>query len=484
MELEPTDEMCVFIRAQRALPNAQLRVAVNEKFAAVRPRASCAGAGACRRAPAGRPEGEGAGVPMQGLGYKLSDSQLRRAREKCDPAPTWSQDDDSTVKRLMIAGTSADEIARRLSEVHDGSSSFTAKRVAVRWHNVLKPATEKVVLKKDTAPPAAAATLRWTMQETVDVAEWSAILCAASLYDVHREQGGCTDAAHWHKLKELLDSGRSAAAVMTRFNNFIRPNRPCRSAGCSHLAAFGSLYCPEHVPVYSINNQLALASCAAAAEDNADIALPLRHSPQGYDAAARADTDVIAVAKQLDDWLRRHHRTATSLGTFVHVDVPPMAGGSADAASPPATTLDTIFPHLKAGTKESFHTNAVNMMNVKGVPMILVAKYEGSHVFVAVFPQPQDQAGKVSNYLLADARVLSPVEAGLNAAVRELSAHCRGPFALFGFKLREAFRQADGVKCGPARITRACSGCRVLLLQRIARWKMRIIPAHEPYAPC
>jgi hypothetical protein len=109
------------------------------------------------------------------------------------------------------------------------------------------------------------------------------------------------------------------------------------------------------------------------------------------------------------------------------------------------------------------------MMNVRRVPMILVAKYKEHLVFVAVFPQPQDQAGKVSNYLLADARVLSPVQAGLDAAVRELSAHWRGPFALFGFKLREAFRQADGVKCGPARITRACSGCRVLLLQRIAR---------------
>ena len=421
-------------------------------------------------------------MPVQEIAYEVSYKQLRLAREKCDQAPTWSQDDDSTVRRLTLAGRSAQEIAGLLSEAHEGSTSFTAKRVAVRWHNVVKPATERVCLRKDAAPPAV--TTRWTPQEMQDAAEWCAIVCASPLYDVHSEQGGCTHGAHFHKVAELLDSGRSAAAVMTRFNNFIRPNRPCRSAGCSHLAAFGSLYCPEHVPVYSINNQLALASCAAAAEDNADIALPLRHSPQGYDAAARADTDVIAVAKQLDDWLRRHHRTATSLGTFVHVDVPPMAGGSADAASPPATTLDTIFPHLKAGTKESFHTNAVNMMNVKGVPMILVAKYEGSHVFVAVFPQPQDQAGKVSNYLLADARVLSPVQAGLDAAVRELSAHCRGPFALFGFKLREAFRQADGVKCGPARITRACSGCRVLLLQRIARWKMRIIPAHEPYAPC
>jgi hypothetical protein len=69
-QLEPTDEMCVFIRENTALPNAQLRVAVNKKLAAVRraPRApvrarasahpqagrrgrgGCAGAGARSRA--------------------------------------------------------------------------------------------------------------------------------------------------------------------------------------------------------------------------------------------------------------------------------------------------------------------------------------------------------------------------------------------------------------------------------------------------
>jgi hypothetical protein len=180
---------------------------------------------------------------------------------------------------------------------------------------------------------------------------------------------------------------------------------------------------------------------------------------------------VIAVTARVDKWLQEHSNTKTSLGTYVRVDIPPMAGGSADAASPPATTLGAIFTHVKAGTKESFLTNAVNMMNVERVPMILAAKYEGSLVFVAVFPQPLDQADKVGNYLLAEARALSSVQAGLDAAVRELSAHWRGPspFALFGFKLREAFRQDDGVKCGPARITHACSGCCVLLLQRIAR---------------
>ena len=217
-------------------------------------------------------------MPVQEIAYEVSYKQLRLAREKCDQAPTWSQDDDSTVRRLTLAGRSAQEIAGLLSEAHDGSTGFTAERVAVRWHNVVKPATEKVCPKQDTAPPAVA--YRWTMQEMVDAAEWSAILCASSLYDVHSEEGGCTGGAHWHTLADLLDSARSAAAVRIRVRDYCRSNRQCHSAGCSHLATFGSLYCPEHAPVYSINNQIALASCAAAAEENADIALPLRDSPQ------------------------------------------------------------------------------------------------------------------------------------------------------------------------------------------------------------
>ena len=108
-------------------------------------------------------------MPMQELGYEVSEKQLRVAREKCDPAPAWSEDDDGLVKRLMPAGRSAEEIAGLLSKAHDGSTGFTAKRVAVRWHNVVKPATEKVVSRKDAALPAA--TFRWTMPEMVDLAK-------------------------------------------------------------------------------------------------------------------------------------------------------------------------------------------------------------------------------------------------------------------------------------------------------------------------
>ena len=157
---EPTEEQCEFMRVNRDMKLKELLAAFHAEFGPVRAAADGRG----RRRPsgpgggrAGSPAG-GRGAPVQ-AGVTITNGQLRYARPKCDPEPTYTDVIDSTITRMFKAGKRPEDVAAALAAIAPGMS---ARRVHWRWHHVLKQLSWKH--KPLQIDPRAAPT-RWTPEE-------------------------------------------------------------------------------------------------------------------------------------------------------------------------------------------------------------------------------------------------------------------------------------------------------------------------------
>ena len=369
-------------------------------------------------------------------GVTINLRQLRGARPKCDPEPTYTGVIDSTITRMFKAGERPEDVAAALAAV----PGMSARRVHWRWHCVLKQLSWKH--KPLQIDPRAAPT-RWTPEEDRDLVEAIAILAESGLYDEHGAVAGAPS-DFWEAVVQFMGSGRSPAAAQARFHSRVKEGRTCMSDTCTQHAVVGSPFCEAHRPVYAISNTVALNECAAYAQEASDEGASLP-TPPAVDGATCTDDGAVTNANvAVEAWLRGHPPTVTSRGTFVWLALVQHAAATAQCTPPTRTAKLADVTLSRASTTTGFWYNVVAVAITNDVPVILETKVDNAIHFVAVLP------GKVDdNYLQAVVVVLCPATDGPERAVKLLSAHSSlYSKALFGFQLRQVFKvRGEQLRC-------------------------------------
>ena len=428
---EPTEEHCEFLLANKAMTRKKLLAAFHDKFGPVR-------ATADGRRQAGSPAG-GRGAPVQ-AGVTITIGQLKCARPKCDPEPTYTDAIDSIITREFKKGTSPEDVAAMLAAV----PGMTARRVHWRWHRVLRHLYCKHKQPRQSDPRAAST--RWTPDEQRCLAEATAIMAERGLHDEHCSDAGAPSEC-WEAVVHFMGTGRSPAAAEARFRTHVKEGRICMSDSCTQHAVVGSRFCEAHRPVYKIANTMAINECAAYAQEALDEGASLP-TPPAVDGATCTDAGAVTNANvAVEARLRDHRLPVTSGGTFVWLALVQHAAATAHNTPPTRTaTLAVLAPRARASTTKGFWYNVVVMAITNDVPVILETKVDKAIHFVAVLP------GKVEdNYLRAVVVVLCPATDGPERAVKILSAHSSlYSKALFGLMLRQVFKvSGEDFGCRP-----------------------------------
>ena len=381
---------------------------------------------------------------MQEVGFPITRRQLEYARGKCDPEPTFTSDDDTEIKRLLVAHFSFADVATRLAHLQ----GISARRVRSHWHRELKKRSQK------PKPPGHAG-LRgpinlWTLAEHRAAAEAAAIVADSSAYDAHHCAADDKLTARWTLIAEFVGTGRSPAAVQRRHETHLMEGRSCMSDSCSEPAAFGSRFCARHAPLYKYDNARTLDVCAAHAEEARDegCSAPTRPATHG---AMCTDAAITSANEEAERWLLSRLPIPTKYGTFVELKLAPaavaMGEGPTAAHQTRELSLSEVARGAQPGTEDSHLTYRVATANTRDLPVIFVTKIDGVGHFAALWPQAIDKDGKVDNYLKAVVTVLCPVEHedGPERAVAVLSAQSsRYATALFTDTLRQVFRVRAG----------------------------------------
>jgi hypothetical protein len=365
---------------------------------------------------------------VQARGSDISVAQLRGARPKCDPEPTYTGVIDSTITRMFKAGERPEDVAAALAAV----PGMSARRVHWRWHYVLKQLswTHKPLRIDPRDAPT-----RWTPEEDRDLVEAIAILAESGKYDEHGAGAGAPF-DYWEAVVQFMGSGRSPAAAKARFHTRVQEGRTCMSDTCTQHAVVGSRFCEAHRPVYAISNTEALNECAAYAQEASDEGASLPTPPADDGATCTDDAAVTNANVAVEAWLQGHPTTANSRGSFVSLALVQHAAATAQCTPPTRTAKLADVTLSRASTTTGFWYNVVAVAITNDVPVILETKVDNAIHFVAVLP------GKVDdNYLQAVVVVLCPATDGPERAVRLLSARSsRYSKALFGFQLRQVFK--------------------------------------------
>ena len=386
---------------------------------------------------------------MQEVGFPITRRQLKYARGKCDPEPTFTSDDDTEITRLLVAHLSFADVAARLAHLQ----GISARRVRNHWHRELKKRSPK---PKPHAGPTVPV-VPWTPAEHRDVAEAAAIVVDSSTYDEHHCAADDGLTAQWTLVAELVGTGRSPAAVRHRHRTHLKDGRSCMSDSCSKPAAFGSRFCDRHEPLYKNDNPRTLGACAAHAEEARDEGCSAPTRP-ATDGAMCTDAAITSANEEAQRWLLSRLPIPTKYGTFVELKLAPaavaMGEGPTAAHRTRELSLSEVARGAQPGTEDSHLTYRVATANTRDLPVIFVTKIDGVSHFAALWPQAIDKDGKVDNYLKAVVTVLCPVEHedGPERAVAVLSAQSsRYATALFSDRLRQALqvREGDTFKAHP-----------------------------------
>jgi hypothetical protein len=370
-------------------------------------------------------------------GVTINPRQLRGARPKCDPEPTYTDVIDSTITQMFKARKRPEDVAAALAAILPGLS---ARRVLWRWHRVLKQLCWKH--RPLQINPRAAPT-RWTPEEDRELAEAVAILAESGKYDEHGAGAGASF-DYWEAVVQFMGSGRSPAAAKARFHSRVKEGRTCMSDTCTQHAVIGSPFCEAHRPVYAISNTVALNECAAYAQEASDEGASLPTPPADDGATCTDDAAVTNANVAVEAWLQGHPTTANSRGTFVSLALVQHAAATAQCTPPTRTAKLADVTLSRASTTTGFWYNVAAGANKENCPVILETKVDKAIHFVAVLP------GKVDdNYLQAVVVVLCPATDGPERAVKLLSAHSSlYSKALFGFQLRQVFKvRGEQLRC-------------------------------------